>query len=260
MLKTTTFWFTALVTIKLALAAPAVNATDEVTTTQAVSKQSMILKPFKADYTFYYHGDALGTGTRQLEYLANGDVRYHYNSSGKWLIFTDERDETSIFRIKNNQIIPKYYRYQRTGTGKDKLYVWRYDIEKQQAINETKNLKKNIAFPEKVQDSLSYHLQQRINLKLAPEQTSFRYSVLSTSGKISEKVYEFDGEETLNLPYGEVTTLRFKREVKSKNRITYAWFAPALDYLLVKLNQYEKNKQEFEIQLNQVVFNPPTTP
>ena len=51
------------------------------------------------------------------------------------------------------------------------------------------------------------------------------------------------------LPYGLIKTIRLKREVIEKKRITYAWFAPELNYLLVKLYQTKAGVEQFEAQL-----------
>ena len=55
------------------------------------------------------------------------------------------------------------------------------------------------------------------------------------------------------LPYGLVKTIRLKREVIEKKRVTYAWFAPELDYLLVKLHQIKGDVEQFEAQLQSVI-------
>ena len=61
------------------------------------------------------------------------------------------------------------------------------------------------------------------------------------------------------LPYGLVKTIRLKREVVEKKRVTYAWFAPELNYLLVKLNQTKGDVEQFEAQLKSVANdNAPT--
>jgi len=49
-----------------------------------------------------------------------------------------------------------------------------------------------------------------------------------------------------------VKTIRLKREVIEKKRVTYAWFAPELNYLLVKLNQTKGDVEQFEAQLKSV--------
>ena len=52
------------------------------------------------------------------------------------------------------------------------------------------------------------------------------------------------------LPYGLVKALKYKREVAEKERVTYAWFAPELDYLLVRLYQIKEGVDQFEAQLD----------
>ena len=83
-------------------------------------------------------------------------------------------------------------------------------------------------------------------------QEHFVYPVIKTSGTIKNYVYQYDGEEELMLPYGLVKTIRLKREVIEKKRVTYAWFAPELNYLLVKLNQTKGDVEQFEAQLKSV--------
>jgi len=87
-----------------------------------------------------------------------------------------------------------------------------------------------------------------------PSQTRYIYPVINTSGSIKEYDYQYDGEEELILPYGLIKTIRFKREVKEKERITYAWFAPELDYLLVKLYQMKGRTEQFEAQLSSLTI------
>jgi hypothetical protein len=79
--------------------------------------------------------------------------------------------------------------------------------------------------------------------------------VINTAGSIKDYIYEYDGEEELILPYGLVKTVRFKREIKDKERITYAWFAPEFDYLLVKLYQTKAGNEQFEAQLSGYTLN-----
>ena len=54
------------------------------------------------------------------------------------------------------------------------------------------------------------------------------------------------------LPYGLVKTIKLKREVTEKERVTYAWFAPELNYLLVRLYQSKGGTEQFEAQLTAI--------
>ena len=223
------------------------------------------VKPFTASYSIIHKDDPVGTASRQLAYLDDGKARYSYNTDIEWLIFSDQRKESSLVSIKDNKVTPLLYQYDREGTGRDKHYQWRYDAIKNTAYNVKSQQEINVDFSLNLQDSLSYHLQNRINLINNPEQKLFVYPVIKSSGSIKNYVYQYDGEEELLLPFGLVKAVRFKREVIDKKRVTYAWFAPEYDYLLVKLFQVKSDVKQFEAQLTglevdrQVITSPLST-
>ncbi|WP_440875937.1 DUF3108 domain-containing protein [Thalassotalea sp. PLHSN55] len=213
------------------------------------------IKPFTATYTIIHKSDPVGTGVRQLKYLADNQAEYSYHSDIKWLIFSDQRQETSRVNLVNSSVTPVEYKYAREGTGRDKHYHWTFDVANNSAEDLGRNKKRDIEFPSDIQDKLSYHLQHRLSLIATPTQKTFTYPVISTSGKIKDYTYQYDGEEELMLPYGLVKTIRFKREVTEKKRITYAWFAPELNYLLVKLYQMKSGVEQLEAQLAKLEEN-----
>jgi len=214
------------------------------------TNKNIVIKPFVAEYTILHKSSPVGTGIRELKHLDNGLIEYSYHTDIEWLIFSDERKETSIVSLEDGHVTPTNYHFIRTGTGRDKEYKWRYDTKNNKAFDIKKQREKSVDFPDNIQDKLSYHLQNRINLLNNPTQKHFVYPVISTSGKIKNYVYQYDGEEDIMLPYGLVKTIKLKREVIEKNRITYAWFAPELDYLMVKLYQVKSGVEQFEAQLN----------
>ncbi len=227
--------------------------------TAANNESNVMIPAFTAQYSILHSGKTVGEATRQLSYLDNGLAQYSYHTDIEWLIFSDTREETSIVKLEGNKVIPTHYEYTREGTGSDKHYKWRYDIDKNSAVNELKDRKKTIKFPDNIQDSLSYHLQHRLNMMTSPAQEHFVYPVIKTSGSIKNYVYQYDGEEDLMLPYGLVKTIRLKREVIEKKRVTYAWFAPELNFLLVKLHQIKGDVDQFEAQLKSVANESPVT-
>lgn len=217
---------------------------------QATDQTSKVMVPaFNANYTILRSSKSVGKATRKLSYLDNGMAKYSYHTDIEWLIFSDTRDETSTVKLNGNKVTPINYVFKREGTGRDKYYEWSYDTANGTATDEKKNKTKTIDFPDNIQDSLSYHLQHRLNLISKPEQKQFVYPVIKSSGSLKNYVYQYDGEEEIMLPYGLVKTVKFKREVVEKKRITYAWFAPELDYLLVKLYQIKGDVEQFEAQL-----------
>jgi len=210
------------------------------------------IKPFTAEYTILHKSDPVGKGIRKLTTNEQGQTVYSYETNIEWLIFSDHREESSVVQINNGHVTPQIYHYERTGTGRDKEYKWQFAIDNNQATDLLKKRVVDVDFPSNIQDKLSYHLQHRMNMMKNPEQRHFVYPVIGTSGKIKNLVYEYDGEEEVMLPYGLVKAIKLKREVVEKKRITYAWFAPELDYLMVKLYQVKSGAEQFEAQLNKI--------
>ena len=221
---------------------------------EEVKPADVELPAFSAEYTILHKSSPVGKGVRELKYLDDGKVHYSYTTNIEWLIFSDERHEESFIQLNESHVTPTHYIYKREGTGRDKAYEWQYDISNNSATNVKKKKNVSIEFPSNIQDKLSYHLQNRLDLISNPSQKHFVYPVISTSGSIKNYVYEYDGEEEVMLPYGLVKTIRLKREVVEKKRVTYAWFAPELNYLLVKLYQSKGGTEQFEAQLNKVVY------
>lgn len=222
--------------------------------TSSTISLSPLIPPFTANYNITRNNDYIGKGVRELHYITPELAQYSYNTDLEWYIFSDKRSESSTVMIKNSHLTPTHYRYTREGTGPDKAYEWTYDIANNQATNvlEKKAHKKikTIAFPKEIQDKLSYHLQNRLNLITTPETKRFVYPVLSTSGSIKNYEYEFDCEEDLMLPYGLVKSVRYKRVVAEKAKITYVWFAPEHQYLLVKLRLEKGGVEQFQAVLD----------
>ncbi|XQW86380.1 DUF3108 domain-containing protein [Thalassotalea piscium] len=223
------------------------------TTSQAEEAVSpTLVKPFVANYTIIHKSKPVGTATRELKKLDDGRYEYSYHTNIEWLIFSDDRKETSIVDIVNNHVVPLDYHYKREGTGRDKSSHWQFDITNSTATDVEKNKTYSVEFPSNVQDTLSYHLQHRFNLIKDPKQSLYVYPVIKNEDKIKNYVYQYDGEEEIMLPYGLVKTIKLKREVIEKKRVTYAWFAPDLNYLLVKLYQVKGGVEQFEAQLKEL--------
>jgi hypothetical protein len=222
----------------------------------STDNDDIIVQPFTANYTVYYKSDPVGTGVRALAYLPDGNALYSYHTDSQWLFLSDIRSEKSTVKIEQGKVIPTHYLYEREGTGRDKAYEWRYDTKNNKATNLKKPQVVELDFSLGIQDKLSYHLQNRLNLIKNPQQKLFVYPVVSTSGSVKNYVYQHDGEEEITLPYGKIKTVRFKREVIEKKKVTYVWFAPELNYLLVKLSQEKEGKKQFEAQLKDVKISP----
>jgi hypothetical protein len=207
---------------------------------------------FSADYLVYRAGKSHGTANRFLRYQ-DGQYQMGYSSDISWLIFSDKRQETSEFTVNDGQVTPLHYLMSRKGSGPSRHYELLLDHTEQQLLVGKKREEKAIDWQEDWLDPLSYH--QQLVLDLRAGKTEFVYQVLNRNGNNKTYHYKVVMEEPLALPYGTVRTLRIARMDDSEKQV-YAWVAPELDYMLVRLWRGEDNVEQFDVQLNKLVFSP----
>jgi hypothetical protein len=215
--------------------------------------QSPEFRLFNADYLVYRAGKNHGEANRYLKF-SNDRYQMGYSSDISWLIFSDKRQETSEFVVRNQHIQPLNYVMKRQGTGPSRHYELQLDpIEKQLMVGKSKTLKPD-SWQDNWLDPLSYH--QQLVLDLRAGKTEFFYDVLNRNGNAKTYHYKVVMEEPLALPYGTVHTLRIARMDDPEKQV-YAWVAPELDYMLVRLWRGEDNVEQFDVQLHKLEFITP---
>jgi hypothetical protein len=215
------------------------------------------IKPYIAKYKLYRSGKEHGTATREL-FALNSLYRLHYESSIQWMIFSDERFETSEFRVENNQVKPLKYNMQRKGTGPDRSYEVTFDRENKKIIGPKKRRKRRkgtvpgaTKWNDGWLDPISYQQQLYLDLRLGKK--DFHYAFINRKGLEHEYIFKVTGEETLMLPYGSVKAIKVERIYENSERQTIAWFAPVLDYALVRIWKGKSGVEQFDLQLNELV-------
>ncbi len=209
-------------------------------------------RPFSADYIVYRAGKKHGEANRYLNF-SDGSYQMGYSSDISWLIFSDKRQETSEFISRNNQIQPLHYIMKRRGTGPSRHYELHLNPDEQQLmVGKNRELKAG-SWQDNWLDPLSYH--QQLVLDLRAGKTEFFYDVLNRNGNSKTYHYKVVMEEPLALPYGTVRTLRIARMDDPEKQV-YAWVAPELDYMLVRLWRGEDNVEQFDVQLHKLEFTP----
>jgi hypothetical protein len=220
----------------------------------------VVLKPFIAHYQLLRAGKSHGSVERQL-YVLDKSYRLRYKSSIKWLIFTDERNESSEFIIDNHQIRSLSYKMERSGSGPDRSYQVIFDRDNQQLITGKKKRKKNqpeqVSWDQDWLDPISY--QQQILLDLKQAKTRFDYRFVDRKGRAREYHFKIISEELLTLPYGNIKAIKVQRLYdikgdKKTDRQMFAWFAPELDYTLVRIWKAKSGTEQFDIQLTELKY------
>jgi hypothetical protein len=201
------------------------------------------ITPYEAVYSAFKWGSEVGEARIKLEEISDNQYSLTYGSKVSKFFLSDKRHEHSIFKVTDGQLIPQEYHYSRTGTGPDK----QLDV-----VFSEENGKIMVAQGETFDFTGQYDNQiYRIDLakRLADGETHIDYQFINYRGELREYGVEVLAREALTLPFGQLNTIKVKLIRDSKTRETYAWFAPNLDYALVRLQQFKDGDEQGDIKL-----------
>lgn len=201
------------------------------------------IKPYTARYDAYAKGKKLGSAIRTLVKQSEFEFTFQFNSKLRFLFFSDQRRESVTFRHENNAILPLNYQYKRSGSGSDKALTLDFDHAKQELTSS----KQGTTSLDNQSDPQSYF----INFKgvMAGGGDSATYNIVNQKGQPRRYLLKVQGQETLSLAFGEIEALKVEVSSSNKNKTTYAWFSPSLNYTLVKLVQIKQGKQQGRVEL-----------
>lgn len=205
------------------------------------SASALAWTPYQAKYHAYRDGDQLGHATQTLIENQSGSFTLTYQSKASWLFLSDKRKETSEFRIKQSKLEPVRYHYQRTGTGKDRETQIRFNGNQAEVNGE-------LIEHTNALDNQLYQLA--IREALANQQEQFSFSVINQRGDLRDLSFRVAAKETLSLPFGEVEALKVERVREDSSRQTFIWFAPSLDYVMVRIQQFKDGDEQADIRLS----------
>ena len=203
------------------------------------------LQLYEARYNGYAKGKRLGEATRKLSVDSNNEYRFEFTSKLRFLFITDKRSESVNFSSKDGVITPLHYQYSRSGTGKDKSLNIDFD-SKNQKITVSTQPDQPIDF-EGQWDNQSYYIA--LKQKLAAGETQFSFDLITHKGDQKTYHYSVSAPSTISVPYGELDALKVTVQSSNMQRVTYAWFAPSLNYTLAKLVQYKSGKEHGKVEL-----------
>ena len=206
------------------------------------------LRPFTAKFVAYRSGNDVGNAIIELKTLTSSQFELHYESDVSRFFLSDKRFEKTIFSNTDGNLIPHNYRYKRTGTGANKALSLVFD-QKQ------KKIQMDDGSELEWQGELDNQLF-RIDFahQLANGHTSTHYDFINYRGQKKDYTLEVISTDNLVLPYGNITAIKVLVGRDSSTRVTYAWFAPSLNYNLVRLQQFKDDHEQADLQLNSFTY------
>jgi hypothetical protein len=205
---------------------------------------SELPSPFVAHYDAFRHDRNIGTAELSLNSISGELYELKYSSKVSRFFLSDKRYETTVFSFIDGSITPITYDFKRKGTGPNKSLNAKFDAKSQTIIlSDQDNLKWEGEF-----DNQLFRID--ISRQLAQNRTQFEYKFLNYRGQKRDYKIEVVEKETLTLPYGIIEAIKVRVNRDSSKRQTYAWFAPSLDYVLVRLQQFKDDEEQGDIRLN----------
>ena len=209
------------------------------------------LQPFSATYTADWKQLPFsGKAERSLKQQDDGTWKLDFSAS----MLVASLNETSWLSLVNGDIRPHQYRYARKGMGKSKKIKQNFDWDTQQATGSDRGTPISLTLIQGVQDKSSYQLA--LQRDIAEGKTSMSYQVLDGDDL---DTYDFRvlGEESVETVVGSVDAIKVERvrDPTQSKRVTVLWFAKDWDFLLVRLQQVERDGKEYQIILEDATVN-----
>jgi len=207
---------------------------------------------FKARYSLEKAGLEVISTTISLQRLPQ---RIEYRSQAEpvgiasWF-FRDQRvEELSVLARVEPRVVPLEYSYTHKGSDKNRNERYRYDWETRTADVYYRGEEKTLKIPPGTMDNFS--------LQLALIQDARRGDRVITHPVISRgelKTYTLTnlGEEIVQTPLGEFNAVKLQRRKNDEENTTYTtWYAPALNYLPVKVENRENGRVVLSLMLEE---------
>lgn len=202
---------------------------------------SLAEEPPISSYTAHFDATVAGIKMGEIErsLKLNQDGLYELTTliytTGLLSVFRPDRfEEHSFWRWQDNAPVPVRYTYHYSGNKGDVYEQLDFNWEKMQVKSLRDGKTTVVEIEQGVVDKLSYQVALVRDLRLGKKE--FAYQV-ADRGKVRTISYKVIGEEKLDTPWGQQQTIKVERVTDSNERITILWFAPDLDFMVVRLVQ-----------------------
>ena len=210
------------------------------------------LAPYEAHYKVTRGGSDYGEGYRMLETSPNGEWQLRGKTDISWFILSDVRETRSVFTFNEElqRFDPIEFLYMRSGTGSDKSFHASFDADEQEVKNVDSGRLIDIDWQGALYDEAS--VIEKLRLDVAADNAPYVYDIIDEKGQADEYRFAVLGEEQISTPYGQLDTVKVERVRENNRRQTYFWFAPELDYLLVKMQQFKEGDEQATMTLEKL--------
>lgn len=236
---------------------PTQIVSDETTTAKtgsinAITDPWKFLHNYQAKYSVLYDGSKVGNATRELTKKDNHWTLATHAKLSK-LFFKVKSKELAEFQIKDQQLLTERFFSETKRTFKKEKrmeQVFNWEDKTENGFNDKKQWQLELKTP--LFDRVSHVIQLRSDLIRGKK--SFIYEI-SYKGKRENYTYILEKKESIKTNMGELSSLKLVRK-KSNGDIFVFWLSPELNYLPIKIAQFEKDKADVVMLLNSIDYIP----
>ncbi len=159
-------------------------------------------------------------------------------TTGLLSVFRSDRfEEHSLWRWQDNAPVPERYTYHFSSSKGNIVEQLDFDWEKQQVKSLQNGNTVTLDIEKGTVDKLSYQIALVRDLRQGKKEFAYR---IADRGDVRTINYKVIGEEEIETPWGKQHTVKVQRVTLTNERVTILWFAPDLDYMVIKLIQDDK--------------------
>jgi hypothetical protein len=152
---------------------------------------------------------------------------------------------------------PQFYRYDRTGLGRNKSIRLNFDWNQ----NQVTDLDSGEHWPladAQISDRLLYQFQLQTDLLNQgadiPLGTQLSYQI-QDQNTLKDYIFSVKAKVTLQTPLGPVETYEIVRSNDQEKRSTTLWLAPAFEYMLIRFEQASSDGENFSLAIEKAYLN-----
>lgn len=212
------------------------------------------LRPFQAIYTSQWDLGISLSGKAERSLIENDDGSYRLTTEASAMVASIT--ESTLFTFTDDQIQPNHYSYQRKIFHKKRDVEVAFDWPNKKVKNTAEGSSWVMGIVPQTLDKQSVQLRLQLDLASTPAIEGDIYAYEVADGGLL-KTYRFiaDGEDIIETPLGNYTSVRIKRDRGGNaERETWIWFAPKLDYTIVRIVQKETDGKRYQLNLTQLTW------
>lgn len=210
----------------------------------------LFLHSYEAKYIVQSEGNMLGHATRKLTKKDDRWTLATYAKINKYFLSVKNTETTEFHFKENNLLTDRFYSKTKITFKKARVMEQNFDWKNKLETGKRRDKSWSLPLEKQVFDRVSHIVQMRADLLAGKK--SFDYDV-SYKGKFHVYSYNEEIEEILQTKMGPLTGIKFVRQ-KSNGDVFALWLCPELNYLPIKIAQYEQDKADVTLLLESVKY------